>query len=70
MLMLIYFIIYRSNWSIYVLIWLSVGIVCSVLIYYTSSLTPPRYFIIIQVTGTIGALVWTYLVSGILVDLL
>ena len=69
LLLLLYFIIYRLDWSIWVSCWIFIGGVCSVLIYLTGQVQP-RYYIIIQVTGTIGALVWTYVVSGILVDLL
>jgi len=29
-----------------------------------------RYYILLELFGTIGALVWTYLVSGVLIDLL
>lgn len=48
-----------------------VGLLISAAIYFTTEeKDPPKYFIIIELYGSIGALLWTYLISGVLIDLL
>ena len=32
--------------------------------------TPPKYYVIIQFMGTLCSLIWTYIVSAILIDVL
>jgi Ca2+/Na+ antiporter len=54
--------------------WLSVvpvGLLVSFLIHRTSEESePPKYYFWLELFGAVGALMWTYLVSGILIDLL
>lgn len=48
-----------------------IGLLFSYLIHRTSADTdPPKYYVILELFGSIGALTWTYLISGILIDLL
>jgi sodium/potassium/calcium exchanger 6 len=56
-------------WWLYISI--PVGIIGSAAIHLTSPADkPPKYYPLLELFGTIGALMWTYLVSGILIDLL
>lgn len=56
-------------WFLYIL--LPIGLLATFIIFKTSpQKTPPKYYILMEIFGTIGALMWTYLVSGILIDLL
>jgi hypothetical protein len=48
-----------------------VGLLVSFLIHRTSEESePPKYYFWLELFGAVGALMWTYLVSGILIDLL
>ena len=38
--------------------------------FYSEEKEPPSFFIGLEVWGTIGALMWTYIISGTLIDLL
>ena len=58
--------------------WLYIGlpiiVVLSLFLYLTSrkapAFQPPKYYLIIEVLGTIMGLVWTYIATTILIDLL
>jgi Ca2+/Na+ antiporter len=57
--------------SVWTLVAIPIGGIISLIIYFTSEEEkPPCYYPLIELFGTIGALMWTYLVSGILIDLL
>lgn len=55
-------------WWLYLI---PVGLLSSAYIYFNSNETEiPKYYIILEFAGSVGALTWTYIVSGILIDLL
>lgn len=48
-----------------------IGLIMSFGIHKTSPESePPNYYVLIELFGSIGALTWTYLISGTLIDLL
>ena len=48
-----------------------IGLLISLAIYKTSpEAEPPKYYVWMELFGAIGALTWTYLISGTLIDLL
>jgi Ca2+/Na+ antiporter len=48
-----------------------VGIALSAIIHFTTEeKEPPNYYVLLEVWGTVGALMWTYVISGTLIDLL
>jgi hypothetical protein len=56
---------------IWILLLIPIGGILSIIIYFTSEeKETPCYYPLLEFFGTIGALMWTYLVSGILIDLL
>ena len=53
------------------LILIPVGLLITLIIYKTSPESEvPSYYILLELFGAVGALIWTYVVSGILIDLL
>ena len=60
----------KPDWW-YLYIGVPIGLAITLIIWKTSPEKQiPSYYILMELFGTIGALVWTYLVSGILIDLL
>lgn len=56
---------------IWILAAIPIGGIISLAIHFTSEdAKAPNYYPALELFGTIGALMWTYLVSGILIDLL
>jgi len=56
---------------IWILVAIPIGGILTLIIYCTSEEDKaPKYYPALEFFGTIGALMWTYLVSGILIDLL
>lgn len=49
----------------------AVGLVISLAIHFTAPEKEiPKYYVLLELFGAIGALMWTYIISGTLIDLL
>ena len=65
------YVIFRTLTLEYLIWSLVIGGIMSLIFYFTiKEDSPPKYYIIIQFIGTICSLVWTYIVSAMLIDVL
>lgn len=69
-LILIFWTLVRWHWyELYAVF--PFGIILSLTVFFTSPMNEvPKYYIVLQAYGIICSLIWTYLVSGILIDML
>ena len=59
------------GWKWWILLTIPVGLIFTFIIWKTSPESEvPSYYILFELFGAIGSLIWTYIVSGILIDLL
>jgi hypothetical protein len=69
--LLVFAVFMLWSFKLWMLILIPIGLLLTFAIWKTSPDTEiPSYYILFELWGAIGSLIWTYIVSGILIDLL